>query len=722
MRLLYFYLTLVAAASRTVRTLVLEAESGLFSTEGENPIPRSAASGASTVRLSQGDFLQNTFTTPSTCLVAVSSVAYTNDGGSDLIRVSLDGELVGEFNTLDHSSSGAFWNVVVNTGSIGEALEVQEGSHTLRIEAIETDMYNVEIDATTVTFNCTGEVQRLTCYEPDPIDPAPPLCDSYSTVVQRSVETECAEEDNINVPMYYQQVQEFNVTATLPSYVNITDMNDRSPNFTDCAFLNRTLWQVGNHTPSEFAPSPCSSVGSVFYIGQPWTALCEEIDSQNRSLQEFVFSANGTSEGSIAASIGSRLTLAFREVIGTVVIEASYYGRAEQWIELGGKSFVSSQLVQAWTIPDLSWKAGDNVNRIAFQVTRNSTAHAVAFYDHIIMEMRNESGETTTQIYNDGYTIVEVVHIDFWWLYPLTITVQLGSQDWVNVSYFRLYQKVPGPSNSFAQVFVLYQDGNARILTFPPRGIDWIPFGSSVIIGQTDPALPRPYASISRVVIDPSTLTLGVLYENGGQAVLTVKAVEGSTTVTVSSISYNTNNSLPVMTFRSMWVADGNADVDHVSTPEGVWPILTGWENLTSPYVLFFRACISRHNTLSPDIRVDVKCYNATPMFTSTPSNSPPVQPTHSTQLSTGPGVHSTTPNVTRVFSTMHANVYTPPPVKTTPPQSSAQPLPTQMPRATDSPCDQQMNRECVFKGAAIQPLQTTGITLVLLSAWLVIH
>lgn len=716
MRALYFYLALVAAAARTARTLVLEAENGAFPREGENPIHRSAASGARTVRLSRGEFLQNTFTTPSICLVAVSNVAYTNDGGSDLIRVSLDDVLVGTFNTVDHSDAGALWNVVVNTGSIGEAREVQEGSHTLRIEATETDMYNVEIDATTVTFNCTAtDVQRLTCYEPDPIDPAPPLCDTYPTAVQRSVETECAEEDNINVPLYYQQVQEFNVTATLPSYVNITDMNDRSPNFTDCAFLNRTLWQVGNHTPSEFAPSPCSSVGSVFYIGQPWTALCEEIDNQNRSLQEFVFSANGTSEGSIAASIGSRLTLAFREVIGTVTVEASYYGRAEQWIGLGGKTFVSNRLVQAWTIPDLSWKAGNYVNRVAFQVMRNSTAHAVAFYDHIIMEMRNESGETTTQIYNDGYTIVEVVHIDFWWLYPQAITVQLHSQDWANVSYFRLYQKVPGPSNSFAQVFVLYQDGNCRILTFPPPGIDWIPFGSSVIIGQTDPTLPRPYAAISRVVIDPSALTMSVFYDNGGQAVLTVTAVEGSTTVAVSSISY-TNNSLPVMTFRSMWVADGNADVDHVSTPQGVWPILTGWENLTSPYVLFFRACISRHNTLSPDIRVDVKCYNATPMFTSTMT--PPVQPTHSTQLSTSPGVHSTFPNA---FSTMPANVHTPPPVKTTPP-STAQPLPTQMPQTPDSPCDLQMNRECVSKGDATQPIQTTGITLILFSAWLVVH
>ena len=170
------------------------------------------------------------------------------------------------------------------------------------------------------------------------------------------------------------------------------------------------------------------------------------------------------------------------------------------------------------------------------------------------------------------------------------------------------------------------------------------------------------------------------------------------------------------MTFRSMWVADGNADVDHVSTPQGVWPILTGWENLTSPYVLFFRACISRHNTLSPDIRVDVKCYNATPTFTSTMT--PPVQPTHSTQLSTSPGVHSTFPNA---LSTMPTNVHTPPPVKTTPP-STAQPLPTQMPQETHSPCDLQMNRECVSKGDATRPLQTTGITLILFSAWLVVH
>ena len=599
---------LISTALAIPETFVLEAESGSYPV-GNNPVFRSVASGERTVRLAQGERVTVGFTATSSCLVTISNVAYTNDGGSDLIRVDLDGEELGVFRTWARSNHGVYWNVVGNTGSVGDTREIQRGSHTIGIKAMETDEYEVEIDAVTVVLKCSFGAHA--CYEPEPINPAPPPCKSSNTVSQRSTETKCAEEDNVNIPMYYPNVEQFNLTATLPSYR--TNMNNRLPNFTNCNFLNRTLWQVGINSTHEFSPRPCSSVNNVFYLGQPWSSLCEDINSQDRKQQDFVFSANGTAQGSIEASIGSRFTLAFRSVNGTVVIQASYFGREGQWIELESRVFSSSQLTQRWNVPDLSWKVGDHVNHIKIQVTDSSTVDAAALYNYIILEMRNETGETTRQIYNDGSTIIEVVHIDFWWLYPRAITIQLSTsaEQWTNVSYFRVYREIPGTAGSYAQVFVLYQDGNCRILTFPPPGIDWIPFGSSVIIGQTNPLFPRPFASISRVLINPSTLSMAISYEEGGQAILTLQPTEVSTVVTVGHVSYNTNSSLPFVTFRSMWVSNGDADVDHISTPQGVWPILTKWQNLTSLSVLFFRACISEHNTLSPDIRIDVHCNKA---------------------------------------------------------------------------------------------------------------
>ena len=56
-----------------------------------------------------------------------------------------------------------------------------------------------------------------------------------------------------------------------------------------------------------------------------------------------------------------------------------------------------------------------------------------------------------------------------------------------------------------------------------------------------------------------------------------------------------------------MWVADGNADVDHV-TVDGTETRskISCWTELTGMYVVFYRKCTSKHNTLSPDIILNI--------------------------------------------------------------------------------------------------------------------
>ena len=58
-------------------------------------------------------------------------------------------------------------------------------------------------------------------------------------------------------------------------------------------------------------------------------------------------------------------------------------------------------------------------------------------------------------------------------------------------------------------------------------------------------------------------------------------------------------------------MSDGNSDVDHVSNEISVQHITSnGLSTLTGNNFLFFRTCVSQHNTLGPNIyiRVEVQC------------------------------------------------------------------------------------------------------------------
>ncbi|KAK3596439.1 hypothetical protein CHS0354_033402 [Potamilus streckersoni] len=142
----------------------------------------------------------------------------------------------------------------------------------------------------------------------------------------------------------------------------------------------------------------------------------------------------------------------------------------------------------------------------------------------------------------------------------------------------------------------MYQDGNVRLLPITPHGLDWIPFGSSILIGQSNHMAVRPAAPLRNSDIDPKELTIQLTYWDGSVLSLKLDVTMKETTVIVSDAVYARSfSSNPFLTFRSMWVADGNADVDYV-----------GWETLRGNSYAFFRKCISKHNTLSPKHRVKI--------------------------------------------------------------------------------------------------------------------
>ena len=146
-----------------------------------------------------------------------------------------------------------------------------------------------------------------------------------------------------------------------------------------------------------------------------------------------------------------------------------------------------------------------------------------------------------------------------------------------------------------------------RLKPHPPPSAQDVCFGSSVIIGPApvDNVPPiRPYIDIEQVVISPTPSSLAITYRSGEQASLNLSVDRADATAEVD-VGYATTD-IPLSTFRSMWVADGNSDVDHVEANQGDFPILGSWTSLEGPSWFFYRQFLSTHNTSAPDISIEL--------------------------------------------------------------------------------------------------------------------
>lgn len=205
----------------------------------------------------------------------------------------------------------------------------------------------------------------------------------------------------------------------------------------------------------------------------------------------------------------------------------------------------------------------------------------------------------------DGDVVVDAVREASWWRPTgMTAWANDGSPSF-DIHYLRIYKRIAGV-NSWPQVLVLYADGNLRLIPHPSVGWGARCFGSSVIVGPAAPAI-RPLAEIASVHYVSASKSLFVTYKAGGSAVLTLEAVDRTITRVRVTVTYPTDVA-PFATFRSMYVTDGNADVDHVLWKDtgGILhddPVMTvaggdgrEWK--------FRRALPSQHNRSAPDIRI----------------------------------------------------------------------------------------------------------------------
>ncbi len=216
--------------------------------------------------------------------------------------------------------------------------------------------------------------------------------------------------------------------------------------------------------------------------------------------------------------------------------------------------------------------------------------------------------DVCTELHNDGINVLNVCTVTDWWRgQKMTVT---SGQNSLSGHYIQWHRKIVD-APSWPQVLVLYQDGNLRLKPQEELGAGDPCFSSSVIVGPANPAK-RPYIDIQELTIDLAAFALDITYVNAGTAHVDIAADRSAATATVS-VGYDTLVH-PAATFRSMWVADGNSDVDHVEAAAGTFPILGSWETLAGPEWFFHRQVASTHNASAPDIRVEMLEGNPKPV------------------------------------------------------------------------------------------------------------
>ncbi|XP_053394088.1 uncharacterized protein LOC123524752 [Mercenaria mercenaria] len=595
--------TIVSSASAEVTEIFIQAEDMLGNVSRVNP--RRHASGQKSVHLFTGDSLETELCFKSDTKFTMNEVRYSNDGPSDRIRITLDKLVVDEFETVMVTDGGRGWDILQTYQS--GASTVVEGRHFLSVTVFESDKYGVEIDFIKFSVNYSQTLDSLRCksvcfkditfpyYKPV----VSPL--GSARAVQRSVQTKCAEEDNINIPVFHDNGKGLNfvITASLPKYRSFN--NSRGPDWTDCQMYD-AFWKYKDINLNHGHISQTGT--SRLHITQVTPGF---FGTRHIGIIEVDFELEGPSTGLTDSEIGAIIHLQNIKYDGILAFQFQYYNRYNVWSNKQEKIIKNAERNVMFRTPDFAFREGKG-NKIRIEVYADSNSFNNILIGDVRMYKRTLKPDKSTLLYTDGVTIIEGVDKDMWWRIneTMSVTIKGGKQTFNDVDYIRIYRRVPWTDVDFSQIFVLYQDANVRLLPTTPHGFDYIPFGSSVIIGQTNPLSDRPFAPISHVDIDPNLLQVTIFFMDSNVVTLKIQTTMLDTQLHVTVNHFVKDvNIYPFFTLRSMYVADDNNDVDHISADDGIpMKINEQWNELRGNFFAFYRQCISKHNTQSPDISI----------------------------------------------------------------------------------------------------------------------
>merc|ERR1712048_1151071 len=166
--------------------------------------------------------------------------------------------------------------------------------------------------------------------------------------------------------------------------------------------------------------------------------------------------------------------------------------------------------------------------------------------------------------------------------------------------------------------FVLYSNGYTRSLPMSPVGLnDWIPFGSSVVVGPSADAH-FPWSPLKRAsLVSTAPPTLQLHYDSPQQTTpvnLVVGASSMTGTIDITGLAWS-DTEIAYLRYSSMYVRQGKSDADTITSADGITrPLIASasfpgieaseWESLPGPTWALTKQCESIHNTRAPDIYV----------------------------------------------------------------------------------------------------------------------
>jgi hypothetical protein len=217
----------------------------------------------------------------------------------------------------------------------------------------------------------------------------------------------------------------------------------------------------------------------------------------------------------------------------------------------------------------------------------------------------NFTPKTVVLFDNHVDTVIQAVTEPQFWR-PLGMTVHVESQTATDVHYLRIIKRIPG-TDSWPEVAVYYADGYLRTKPFPPVGRTDVFYGTSVLVGPAIGTI-RPYADVREVDFMPLLNTLNVGYRAGGGASMNLTEISRDKTTVHVVADFDNGPAVPAATIRSMFVADGNADADHIRWTDGqaaahdeaIMSFMSG----TGTAIQAARETLSIHNTSAPSTQL----------------------------------------------------------------------------------------------------------------------
>jgi hypothetical protein len=209
----------------------------------------------------------------------------------------------------------------------------------------------------------------------------------------------------------------------------------------------------------------------------------------------------------------------------------------------------------------------------------------------------------TETLYEDaGIKVVGITQPTFWRNHRAVFAI--GAKEWPDLHFVQFFQK--RATRPPIELLVVYPiDGYWRAKPPEPPLLTDNVYGSSFLIGPVE-MQKRPIVDIERIVFDPPRRSFSISFSRGGTATARIGAIDQQHFAFDVDLDLPKDWTGPVVSLRSMYVTEDNADTAKIAWPEkGRWrrgPIM-GVKNLTARELRFERTLPSRHNTSAPDLR-----------------------------------------------------------------------------------------------------------------------